>query len=149
VTEAGPLIPGVVKSSIALYRLLQEGVGDTIRVSLSDSPENEVITALEIIGAAGLGGRRVEIISCPRCGRATFDTHRFTEQVAPYLYGMQKEASVAIMGCVVNGPGEASSADLGITGAGREILIFKKGKVFRRVKPEEALEVFIKELEKL
>jgi (E)-4-hydroxy-3-methylbut-2-enyl-diphosphate synthase len=149
VTEAGPLIPGVVKSSIALYRLLSRGVGDTIRVSLSDTPENEVITGLEILGAAGLGVERVEIISCPRCGRATFDTHRFTEQVAPYLYGTRKKAKVAIMGCVVNGPGEASSADLGITGAGREIIIFKKGKVFRRVQPEEALEVFIKELEKL
>ncbi len=149
VTEAGPLIPGVVKSTVALYRLLSEGIGDTIRVSLSDSPDNEVITGMEILGAAGLGGERVDIISCPRCGRSTFDTHRFTEELAPYLYGKRKRATVAVMGCVVNGPGEASSADLGITGAGREIIIFKKGKIFRRVSPGEALEVFVKELDKL
>lgn len=149
VTEAGPLIPGIVKSSIALSRLLEKGIGDTIRVSLSDTPENEVITGMEILGALGLGGERVDIVSCPRCGRSTFDTHRFTEQLAPYLYGARKRATVAIMGCVVNGPGEAASADLGITGAGREIIIFKKGEIIRRVRPEEALKVFVEELDKL
>jgi (E)-4-hydroxy-3-methylbut-2-enyl-diphosphate synthase len=118
-------------------------------VSLSDSPENEVITGMEILGAVGLGGERVDIVSCPRCGRATFDSHAFTEKLAPYLYGMRRRATVAIMGCVVNGPGEASSADLGITGAGREIMIFRKGEIIRRVTPDEALDVFVEELKKL
>jgi (E)-4-hydroxy-3-methylbut-2-enyl-diphosphate synthase len=149
VTEAGPMIPGIVKSSVAMTRLLNEGIGDTIRVSLSDSPQNEVITGMEILGAAGLRDSRPTIISCPRCGRATFDTHAFTEKIAPVLYRMEKALTVAVMGCVVNGPGEARHADLGITGAGKEIILFKHGKILTRVKPEEAYDVFVEELGRL
>jgi (E)-4-hydroxy-3-methylbut-2-enyl-diphosphate synthase len=149
VTEAGPLIPGVVKSSIAVSMLLREGIGDTVRVSLSDSPENEVIAAQEILAASGIEVHRPKLISCPRCGRATFDTHAFVQELAPYLYGMETNASVAVMGCVVNGPGEARNADLGITGAGREIIIFRRGEIIKRVSREEALAEFVKELEKL
>lgn len=149
VTEAGPLIPGVVKSSVALSSLLREGIGDTIRVSLSDTPENEVVTGLEIMAASGLHIDRPNLISCPRCGRATFDTHAFVEDLAPYLYGMKTNATIAVMGCVVNGPGEAKEADLGITGAGKEIIIFRGGKILRRVSRENALAEFRKELERL
>lgn len=149
VTEAGPLIPGVVKSSVAISRLIRDGIGDTIRVSLSDSPENEIITGMEILSASGIAISRPNLISCPRCGRSTFDTHEFVEKCAPYLYGMKTKASVAVMGCVVNGPGESKGADLGITGAGKEIIIFRKGEIIKKVKKENALAEFVKELEKL
>ena len=149
VTEAGPLIPGVVKSSVAMVKLLEQGIGDTIRVSLSDSPVNEIVTGIEILGAAGRGLRRPEIISCPRCGRATFDTHSFVEKVAPVLYSLEKDITVAIMGCVVNGPGEARHADLGITGAGKEIILFKHGQVMRKVDQDSAYDAFVEELKKL
>ncbi|HDQ13950.1 MAG TPA: flavodoxin-dependent (E)-4-hydroxy-3-methylbut-2-enyl-diphosphate synthase [Sediminispirochaeta sp.] len=149
VTEAGPLIPGIVKSSVAMVRLLDRGIGNTIRVSLSDSPEKEILTGLEILDAAGMAKKRPKIVSCPRCGRAGFDTHGFVEKISPILYSMDKEVSVAVMGCVVNGPGEARHADLGITGAGREIIIFKHGKILRRVNENRAFEVFVEELKKL
>jgi (E)-4-hydroxy-3-methylbut-2-enyl-diphosphate synthase len=149
VTEAGPLIPGVVKSSVAMSMLIREGIGDTIRVSLSDSPENEVITGMEILAASGIRIDRPNIVSCPRCGRSTFDTHAFVEELAPYLYGLRKKATIAVMGCVVNGPGEAREADLGITGAGKEIIIFRKGEIVKRVRREDALREFTEELEKL
>ncbi|MCF7939945.1 MAG: flavodoxin-dependent (E)-4-hydroxy-3-methylbut-2-enyl-diphosphate synthase, partial [Spirochaetales bacterium] len=138
VTEAGPLIPGIVKSSVAMARLLGKGIGHTIRVSLSDSPLNEVIAGMEILGAAGLRQSRPQIISCPRCGRASFDTHSFVKKISPVLYALEKEITVAIMGCVVNGPGEAKHADLGITGAGKEIILFKHGKILRRVAADDA-----------
>lgn len=149
VTEAGPLIPGVVKSSVAMVKLLEQGIGDTIRVSLSDSPVNEIVTGIEILGAAGRGMKRPALISCPRCGRATFDTHSFVEKVAPVLYSLEKEITVAIMGCVVNGPGEARHADLGITGAGKEIILFKNGEVLRKVDQAGAYDAFVEELKKL
>jgi (E)-4-hydroxy-3-methylbut-2-enyl-diphosphate synthase len=149
VTEAGPLIPGVVKSSVAMVKLLEQGIGDTIRVSLSDSPVNEIITGIEILGAAGRGIQRPAIVSCPRCGRATFDTHSFVEKVAPLLYSLEKDITVAIMGCVVNGPGEARHADLGITGGGKEIILFKHGQVLRKVDQAGAYEAFVEELKKL
>lgn len=149
VTEAGPMIPGIVKSSVAMTSLLTKGVGGTIRVSLSDSPENEIITGMEILAAAGMPKKRPQIVSCPRCGRSTFDTHSFVDQVSPVLYALEKDVTVAIMGCVVNGPGEARHADLGITGAGKEIIIFKHGEILRRVSREEAYNAFVEELNKL
>ncbi|MDY7028380.1 MAG: flavodoxin-dependent (E)-4-hydroxy-3-methylbut-2-enyl-diphosphate synthase [Spirochaetota bacterium] len=149
VTEAGPMIPGIVKSSVAMTKLLEKGIGGTIRVSLSDTPENEIVAGIEILGAAGLHRTRPQIISCPRCGRATFDTHAFVERVTPVLYALEKEVTVAVMGCVVNGPGEASHADLGITGAGKEIILFKHGKILKKVTPEQAYDTFIEELYRL
>ncbi len=148
VTEAGPLIPGIVKSSVALSKLLENGIGDTIRVSLSDEPDTEVIAAGEILKSAGLGKRGVSIISCPRCGRASFNTHDFIKKIEPVLYRSKKNISVAVMGCIVNGPGEARHADLGITGSGDKIVIFKKGKVLHSLKLDEAEATFVKELEK-
>jgi len=151
VTEAGPLIAGVVRNTAALTVLLEEGIGDTIRVSLSDSMENEVIAGREILltaemaagkgagkGAAGEKRGGVQLISCPRCGRSGFDTHGFTGRWQDRLYAMEKNITVAVMGCAVNGPGEARHADLGITGAGDKVLIFRKGKVVRTIEAGEA-----------
>jgi (E)-4-hydroxy-3-methylbut-2-enyl-diphosphate synthase len=151
VTEAGPLVAGVVRNTAALHTLLEEGIGDTIRVSLSDTMENEVIAAREILGVLGGGEKRrgVEIISCPRCGRNGFDTHGFTERWLDYLYTLDKRATIAIMGCAVNGPGEARHADLGITGAGNRVLIFRRGKVIRTIAAENADAAFREELEQL
>jgi (E)-4-hydroxy-3-methylbut-2-enyl-diphosphate synthase len=160
VTEAGPLVAGVARSSAALVPLLADGIGDTVRVSLSDTMENEVIAAREICNAAAemadLAGnaamaarlRRegVTIISCPRCGRHGFDTQGFTDRWLSRLYGMEKRITVAIMGCEVNGPEEARHADLGITGSGNKVLIFRQGKVVRTVSSAEADTAFAQEL---
>ncbi|MCX7655689.1 MAG: (E)-4-hydroxy-3-methylbut-2-enyl-diphosphate synthase [Treponemataceae bacterium] len=159
VTEAGPLIAGVVRNTIALYSLLKEGIGATLRVSLSDTMEKEIIAGREILMAIQEGSpeeevsrdssRGVVIISCPRCGRNGFDTHAFTERWQYRLYGLKKDITVAIMGCAVNGPGEARHADLGITGAGDKVLIFKHGVVVRTVTVEEADKAFEEELASL
>jgi (E)-4-hydroxy-3-methylbut-2-enyl-diphosphate synthase len=146
VTEAGPLVAGVVRNTAALHPLLSEGIGDTLRVSLSDTMEHEVIAGREILNAvrdasdgraAGEGSRGVVIISCPRCGRNSFDTHGFTERWLHRLYALDKNITVAVMGCAVNGPGEARYADLGITGSGNRVLIFRRGKVIRTIEAGE------------
>jgi (E)-4-hydroxy-3-methylbut-2-enyl-diphosphate synthase len=153
VTEAGPLVAGVARSSAALISLLSEGIGDTIRVSLSDSVENEVIAGREILSAvkemAGEKPRGVRIVSCPLCGRSSFDTHAFTARWQSRLYALEKSINVAIMGCVVNGPGEARDAELGITGAGDKVLIFRQGKVVRTLSQAEADAAFEEELNRL
>jgi (E)-4-hydroxy-3-methylbut-2-enyl-diphosphate synthase len=147
VTEAGPLIAGVVRSTIALYELLKDGIGDTIRVSLSDTMEQEVIAGREILNAAGRAYKGVTIISCPRCGRYSFDTHAFIEKWLPALYALKKPLNIAIMGCVVNGPGEARHADLGITGAGNKVLLFRHGTVIRTIDAQDADKAFAEELD--
>lgn len=149
VTEAGPLISGIARNTAALVPLLQEGIGATLRVSLSDSMESEVIAAREIITCAGLRTKGVRIVSCPRCGRASFDPHAFLERWSDRLYAMAEPLEVAIMGCVVNGPGEAKHADIGITGAGDFVLIFKKGEIARKVLATEADQAFGEELASL
>jgi (E)-4-hydroxy-3-methylbut-2-enyl-diphosphate synthase len=149
VTEAGPLIAGVVKNTAALLPLLREGIGSTIRVSLSDTMENEVLAGREILAAAGRARSGVTIVSCPRCGRASFDTHAFTSRWAGRLYSLKSSATVAVMGCVVNGPGEARHADIGITGAGDKVIIFRKGEIERTISSDEADTVFEEELKKL
>ncbi|MDR2048507.1 MAG: flavodoxin-dependent (E)-4-hydroxy-3-methylbut-2-enyl-diphosphate synthase [Treponema sp.] len=154
VTEAGPLVAGTVRNAAALLPLLAEGIGDTLRVSLSDTMENEVIAAREILSAAAEAGcgrarRGVQIISCPLCGRNGFDTHAFTERWTRRLYALKKPLSIAVMGCAVNGPGEAKHADLGITGAGNKVLIFRHGKVLRTIDANDADKAFEEELLKL
>jgi len=159
VTEAGPLTAGVARNTAALVTLLTEGIGDTVRVSLSDTMENEIIAAREIIRVAGefadsqsggkLKRRGVNIISCPRCGRYGFDTHGFTSRWLPELYALDKDITVAIMGCEVNGPEEARNADIGITGAGDKVLIFKHGKIIKTITAKEADVIFKEELKKL
>ncbi|MFP4364344.1 MAG: flavodoxin-dependent (E)-4-hydroxy-3-methylbut-2-enyl-diphosphate synthase [Spirochaetia bacterium] len=149
VTEAGPLIPGIVKTTIAFSKLLEQGIGETIRVSLSDTPGKEIITAREILQSLNIRKTGVTIVSCPRCGRAGFDSHAFLKRVQTYLYSVAKPLTVAVMGCAVNGPEEAKHADIGITGAGNSIIIFVKGKLVRKVSPEQAENIFKEELEKL
>jgi len=149
VTEAGPLIAGVAKNTAALVPLLREGIGSTIRVSLSDTCESELVAGREILACAGKARKGVTIVSCPRCGRASFDSHAFTARWASRLYALPVDATVAVMGCVVNGPGEARQADLGITGAGDKVIIFRKGEIARTFLPEEADSIFEEELKKL
>jgi (E)-4-hydroxy-3-methylbut-2-enyl-diphosphate synthase len=160
VTEAGPLTAGTVRNTATLVTLLSEGIGDTIRVSLSDTVENEVIAGREIARAAAelaacnnapyakRARKGVSIVSCPRCGRHGFDTHGFTARWMPKLYAMDRNITVAVMGCEVNGPQEAKNADLGITGVGDKVLIFKKGKIIRTIAASEADKAFEEELAK-
>ncbi|MDR1955506.1 MAG: (E)-4-hydroxy-3-methylbut-2-enyl-diphosphate synthase [Treponema sp.] len=155
VTEAGPLIPGVVRNTLALHTLLSEGIGDTIRVSLSDTMEREIIAGREILGTLGPGtGKKktrkgVTLVSCPRCGRNSFDTHGFTERWQTRLYAVDKELTIAVMGCAVNGPEEARHADLGITGLGNQVFLFRQGKVVRTLAADTADAAFEEELERL
>ena len=163
VTEAGPLIAGVTRNTSALVFLLVEGIGDTLRVSLSDSMENEVIAGREILCASAemavshsglpetaerLKRAGVTVISCPRCGRHGFDTHAFCDRWLNRLYALDRTMTVAIMGCEVNGPEEARHADIGITGAGDKVLIFRHGKIVRTVTQAEADKAFEEELTK-
>ena len=134
VTEAGPLVSGIVKSAIAFSKLLEEGIGETIRVSLSDTMENEVLAAREILSECGKRENCLKLVSCPRCGRRGFDVHSFVARWQHRLFAIKKDITVAIMGCVVNGPGEASVADLGITGSPEMVVIFKKGVPVRTIK---------------
>jgi (E)-4-hydroxy-3-methylbut-2-enyl-diphosphate synthase len=155
VTEAGPLIPGIVRNAVAMTTLLLEGIGSTIRVSLSDTMESEVMAAREILAAVtelrgeSAAGKGVTIVSCPRCGRNSFDTHAFAQRWQERLYAMDKDITVAFMGCAVNGPGEARHADLGITGMGDKVLIFAHGEIVRTVNGSEADRAFKEELAKL
>ncbi|MBQ6056824.1 MAG: flavodoxin-dependent (E)-4-hydroxy-3-methylbut-2-enyl-diphosphate synthase [Treponema sp.] len=149
VTEAGPLITGVVKSTLAFSHLLNEGIGSTIRVSLSSLPENEVITGLEILRECGKRKGGVTLVSCPRCGRVGFDVHGFMARWQNKLLSMKKDITVAVMGCVVNGPGEGKHADIGIAGAGNKAIIFKKGEIVRTIDMKDADNVFEEELASL
>lgn len=146
VTEAGPLIGGIVKSSIAFYVLLNEGIGDTIRVSLSSSLENEVISGLNILKECGKRNGGVNLVSCPRCGRLGFDVHSFVDRWQNKLLSLNKNITVAVMGCVVNGPGEGKHADLGIAGTKDKVIIFKKGKIIHTIDAKDADKVFEEEI---
>lgn len=149
VTEAGPLVAGVVRNTAALVPLLKKKIGATIRISLSDTMEQEVIAGKEILACVDGGQQGIRIVSCPRCGRASFDTHAFVARWSERLYSLNARISVAVMGCVVNGPGEARHADLGITGAGNSVLIFKHGEIVRRTDVQNADSAFQEELNSL
>ena len=149
VTEAGGLIPGTVKSSVALGILLFEGIGDTFRVSLTRDPVEEVRVAFELLRALRIRERGPEMISCPTCGRTRIELFPLAEAVEKHLQQMKTKLKVAVMGCVVNGPGEAREADIGIAGGKGVGIIFKKGKIIKKVKEEELLEVFLEELNKM
>ncbi|MBR7064294.1 MAG: flavodoxin-dependent (E)-4-hydroxy-3-methylbut-2-enyl-diphosphate synthase [Treponema sp.] len=149
VTEAGPLISGVVKSTLAFSSLLKEDIGATVRVSLSDTPESEVIAAREILAECGKRSGGVRLVSCPRCGRLGFDVHSFVKRWEKELFSIKKDITVAVMGCVVNGPGEGKHADIGITGSAEKAIIFKKGKIVRTISSKDADKVFREELDSL
>lgn len=149
VTEAGPLIDGVVKSTLAFSTLLKEGIGSTIRVSLSSSPENEVIAGRNILKECGKRTGGITLVSCPRCGREGFDVHGFVGRWQQELLSMDRNITVAVMGCIVNGPGEGKHADIGIAGAGDKVIIFKKGQIVRTVTAKDADKAFREELQSL
>lgn len=146
VTEAGGLIAGTVKSSAALSILLSEGIGDTFRISLTRDPVEEVRVAFELLRCLGLRVRGPELISCPTCGRTRIDLFGLAESVEKYVQTMEAPIKVAVMGCVVNGPGEAKEADIGLAGGHELGIIFKKGKLFKKVAEAQLLEVFLAEL---
>ena len=149
VTEAGGLIAGTVKSAIGIGYLLAEGIGDTFRVSLTRDPVEEVRVAYEILRSLELRSRGPEIISCPTCGRCEINLFSLVEQVEKALSGMTASPKIAIMGCVVNGPGEAREADVGIAGGRGQGILFKKGQVVRKIPEDQLAEVLIQEVRQL
>jgi (E)-4-hydroxy-3-methylbut-2-enyl-diphosphate synthase len=149
VTEAGPLFQGTIKSAVAFGALLSEGIGDTIRVSLSAPPVEEVKVANQILESLNLKQRGLEIVSCPSCGRAQVDVYTLAEQVTAGLEGLEVPLRVAVMGCVVNGPGEAREADLGVASGNGKGQIFVKGEVIKTVPEAQIVETLIEEAMKL
>ena len=149
VTEAGTLISGTVKSAIGIGFLLSEGIGDTFRVSLTRDPVEEVRVSYEILRALDLRHRGPEIISCPTCGRCEIDLFSLVDRVEKAVSGIQASPKVAIMGCIVNGPGEAKEADIGVAGGRRQGILFKKGKLIRKVPEDRLAETLINELKEL
>jgi len=149
VTEAGPAYTGTIKSSIGIGALLADGIGDTIRVSLTDNPVEEIRAAKEILKALDLRQGGSKLISCPTCSRCSIDLINIAKEVEKRLSKIDKSVTVAVMGCVVNGPGEASNADIGITGANGEGLIFKNGKVIKKVKENEIIDELFNEIDRL
>ena len=147
VTEAGGLYSGIVKSSIGIGMLLAEGIGDTIRVSLTRDPVEEIRVGYEILKALNLRQRGPEIISCPTCGRCNIDLFGIAEQVEKALLTCPHPIKVAIMGCLVNGPGEAKEADIGIAGGDGTGILFKKGRVVKKFPQEKLVAVLLKEIE--
>ena len=147
VTESGTPFRGTIKSSIGIGTLLAEGIGDTIRVSLTSDPVQEIKVAKEILKALNLRKGGVEFVSCPTCGRTQIDLINIAQQVEKRLESINKDIKVAVMGCVVNGPGEAREADIGIAGGKGEGIIFKKGVVIKKVKEEDLVEELMKEIE--
>ncbi|MGL1930275.1 MAG: flavodoxin-dependent (E)-4-hydroxy-3-methylbut-2-enyl-diphosphate synthase [Desulfotalea sp.] len=149
VTEAGGLIAGTVKSSAALSILLSQGIGDTFRISLTRDPVEEIRVAFELLRCLGLRVRGPELISCPTCGRTRIDLFGLAEKVEQYVQTMEAPVKIAVMGCVVNGPGEAKEADIGLAGGHELGIIFKKGKLFKKVPEAELFNVFLAELAKI
>jgi (E)-4-hydroxy-3-methylbut-2-enyl-diphosphate synthase len=149
VTESGTIKRGTIKSSVGIGVLLAEGIGDTIRVSLTGDPVEEIVVGREILKSLGHLQEGIEFISCPTCGRTQLDLIRIASEVEQRLTGVNKHIKVAVMGCAVNGPGEARRADIGIAGGNGEGLIFRKGEIIRKVKEEDLVDELIKEIEKL
>ena len=149
VTEAGTLFKGLIASSMGLQKILSEGIGNTIRVSLTDDPKYEVMAAKEILSELHLKENVPTLTSCPTCGRTQVDLIPIAKAVEEYLQTVKKNIHVAVMGCVVNGPGEAKEADLGIAGGKGEALIFKKGVPLRKIKEENIIEELKKEIDLL
>lgn len=149
VTEAGTYNSGIVKSSIGIGSLLLDGIGDTIRVSLTADPREEITAAKRILRSVGLDENYVEVISCPTCGRTEYDSISLADKVENMTSGIKKHLKIAVMGCVVNGPGEAADCDLGIAGGSGFCAFFKNGEIYKKVPFENAEKEFLKEIEKL
>ena len=148
VTEAGTEYKGIIKSSLAFGSLLSKGIGDTIRVSLSADPVREVVAGKNILSGLELINDGVNVIACPTCGRCEWDCMAFAKLVEDYVIGISKPLKIAVMGCVVNGPGEAQDADLGVAGAKDGCIIFSKGNLIKKVSKEELEFEFKKEIDK-
>lgn len=148
VTEAGTERMGIIKSAAGIGSLLLDGIGDTIRVSLTDAPVREIYAAKDILKAVGIGGG-VKIVSCPTCGRTGIDLISIAKQVEERTRDITADIKIAVMGCVVNGPGEAREADIGIAGAKGEGIIFKKGEIIRRVPEEKLVDELMSEIGKI
>lgn len=149
VTEAGTKRMGLIKSAVGIGSLLLDGIGDTIRVSLTDNPVEEVAAAKDILRSIGKWDFGVELISCPTCGRTKIDLISLASEVERALASCEKKLKVAVMGCAVNGPGEAREADIGIAGGDGCAILFKKGEIIRKVKESEVLSVLLDEIEKM
>ncbi len=149
VTEAGGLIAGTVKSSVALGMLLYEGIGDTFRISLTRDPVEEIRVSYELLRCLRIRERGPELISCPTCGRCRINLFNLAEKVEEHIQQMDTPLKVAVMGCIVNGPGEAKEADIGLAGGKGVGIIFKKGKLDKKVPEDQLLEVFLAELDAL
>jgi len=149
VTEAGTLVPAAIKSALGIGMLLYEGIGDTIRVSVTGNPVLEVGVAYTILRALKIRKVGPDIISCPTCGRCEIDLFKLSEEVESKLAGLKGYLKIALMGCVVNGPGEAAEADVGIAGGRGSGILFKKGRVVRKVKESEFVAVLIEEVTKM
>lgn len=149
ITEAGTEFSGTVKSSIGLGWLLRQGIGDTIRVSLSDDPVKEIKVAKEILKDCNLYSKTPTLIACPTCGRTQIDLIPIAKEVEEFLQGIESDIKVAVMGCAVNGPGEAREADIGIAGGIKEGLLFKKGEIIRKIPQEKIVNELKKEILKM
>lgn len=147
VTEAGGLIAGTVKSSVALGILLHEGIGDTFRISLTRDPVEEIRVAYELLRSLHIRERGPELISCPTCGRCQVNLFGLAEEVERHIQTIQTPLKIAVMGCVVNGPGEAKEADIGVAGGHGVGIIFKKGQLYKKVPEDQLLAVFLNELD--
>lgn len=148
VTEAGPTRSGTIKSSVGIGTLLAEGIGDTIRVSLTDDPVKEVEVGKEILRSLNLASRSIDLIACPTCGRLEVDLFKIMGELEEKLTHVKKPVSIAVLGCVVNGPGEASAADIGIA-AGKGVgILYRKGEMIKRVKESEIVATILEEVEK-
>ncbi|MBU2025265.1 MAG: flavodoxin-dependent (E)-4-hydroxy-3-methylbut-2-enyl-diphosphate synthase [Patescibacteria group bacterium] len=152
VTEAGTFVDGTVKSAIAIGALLYQGIGHTIRVSLSENPEKEVLVAKKILSSLNLRKKEPEIISCPTCARASIDVIKFAKQIQAKTNDLQKPLKIAVMGCLVNGPGEAKMADIGFCGIKNQpdwVMLFKSGRLMRKIKKQQAVRELLKEIKTL
>ena len=146
ITEAGTAFSGTIKSSIGLGVLLREGIGDTLRVSLSDDPVEEILVCKEILKNCNLYKNSPKLVSCPTCGRIQYDLIPLAKKMEKFLQTIEADITVAIMGCAVNGPGEAREADIGIAGGDKEGLLFKKGEIIRKVKQEDMFDTLKEEI---
>ncbi len=149
VTEAGTETLGTIKSAVGIGSLLLDGIGDTIRVSLTDSPSKEVAAGINILKSLDMYGKGIKFISCPTCGRTRIDLIKIAKEAETALAGCDKNLKIAIMGCVVNGPGEAVDADIGITGSNGMGIIFKKGKIIKKVPQEQLISELVKEVKSM
>ena len=148
VTEAGGMLDSSIKSSLALGNLLLDGIGDTVRISISDDPVKEVIVAKKLLKACRLYKDIPTLISCPTCGRIQYDMLPIVKEMEEYLNKLEKDVTVAIMGCPVNGPQEASRADIGVAGGKDSAILFKKGQIVRTVPQSEIVKTLKEEIEK-